>query len=55
MNKITKIVQRTKKGYCDEDLWDIGYWFLSTVPKMLDEFANKTIGFPRLFFKGWRR
>lgn len=49
MNKIKKAIQRAKKGYCDEDLWDIGYWFLNTVPKMLDEFANQTIGFPGYF------
>jgi hypothetical protein len=51
MNKIRKIVDRYKKGFCDEDLWNIDYWFLSTLPKMLDEFAEKTIGYPSDFME----
>jgi len=51
MNKIRKIVDRYKKGFCDEDLWNIDCWFLSTLPKMLDEFAEKTIGYPSDFME----
>ena len=43
---IRKAIQRAKKGYCEEDLYIIHDWFLNTVPYMLDEFAEKTIGYP---------
>ena len=46
MKFLRKVIQRTKKGYCGEDLYSIRDWFLETVPYMLDEFAEKTIGYP---------
>lgn len=38
--------QRVTKGYCDEDWWDFGYWFLDTIPDMLDELAENGHGYP---------
>lgn len=39
-------VQRMKKGYADEDLFSMNGWFIEIFPKMLDEFAERTIGYP---------
>ena len=44
--KLKKFYQRGKKGYCDEDLWDLYDWFTKLFPKMLDEFLINTNGFP---------
>lgn len=38
--------QRKEKGYCDQDLNDISYWFLTVVPNMLTEFNENRHGYP---------
>lgn len=40
--------QRITKGYCDCDRWCIEDWFLSIMPSMLNEFAEKTYTTPIL-------
>lgn len=44
--KLENFYQRGKKGYCNEDLWDLYDWFTKLFPKMLDEFLINTNGFP---------
>ena len=39
--------QRFIRGYADEDVWSIDWWFLHNVPRMLDDLANDTMGIPR--------
>ena len=36
-NDIRYSFQRIKYGYCDYDLWNMDYWFLDIVPRMLEE------------------
>lgn len=43
---LCKFYQRGKKGYCDEDLWDLYDWFTGIFPKMLEEFINNSQGYP---------
>lgn len=43
---IKSFFQRGTKGYCDEDLWEIDSWFLKIMPKILEEFKKKTMGWP---------
>ena len=38
--------QRVKKGYSYRDLWNIDYWFLKTMPNMLEDFTKDLYGFP---------
>lgn len=38
--------QRAKKGYCDEDIWSIDYWFFDKFPKMLIELRECKHGVP---------
>lgn len=45
--KIKYMFQRAKKGYGDEDLFSIDAWFIDIFPKMLEEFAECTVGSPR--------
>lgn len=46
-NWIKHAYQRITKGYSYRDLWNIDYWFLTVVPKMLQEFSEiKYIGIP---------
>ena len=39
-------IQRMKKGYTDEDIWNMHVWFIKIIPKMLEEFCNDLIGCP---------
>ena len=39
-------VQRARRGYSDEDLYDIDAWFLSVVPDMLEQFRDARHGSP---------
>lgn len=39
-------IQKSKKGYCDEDVWGFYYWFLDIVPKMLKELRETNYGVP---------
>jgi len=43
---IKSFFQRGTKGYCDKDLGEIDSWFLKIMPKMLEEFKKKTMGWP---------
>lgn len=38
--------QRIWKGYCDNDLLSIDYWFIKIMPKMLKEFKETRHGSP---------
>lgn len=38
--------QRATKGYCYRDLWNIDFWFVNIMPKMLKDFEKITCGFP---------
>lgn len=44
--KIKYAIQRIKYGYCDADLWNIKYWFLSILPEMLNELSYRGVGYP---------
>ena len=44
--KLDNFFQRGKKGYCNEDLWDLYHWFTSLFPMMLEDFMKKTNGYP---------
>lgn len=44
--KIKFAFQRVTKGYCDQDVWNIDYWFLKTVPKMIKELQKIKHGTP---------
>lgn len=46
LRKIKFKFQRAKKGYCDEDLYGMYYWFIEIFPKMLNEFIESTCGYP---------
>ena len=44
--------QRKKKGFADVDVWSIDYWFLRTVPNMIDELIKIKHGWqPKLGYK----
>lgn len=43
---LKKMVQRCRKGYCYEDLYCIDGWFIKTLPRMLREFSEKSMGVP---------
>ena len=45
-NNIKYSWQRITKGYCDKDLWNIDYWFMSIMPDMLQKFKNTRHGSP---------
>lgn len=36
--------QRIKRGYCDEDVWSIDFWFCKTIAPMLRQLAKTTHG-----------
>lgn len=38
--------ERVEKGYCGRDLWDIGGWFLTLIPDMLEEYKVSRHGSP---------
>ena len=38
--------QRAKKGYADSDLWNLDYWFLDIMPRMLKQFRDTTDSAP---------
>lgn len=48
-SKIKYAFQRMKKGYCDEDVWDIDDWFLNIMPNMLCELKENKRGVPTAF------
>lgn len=44
--KFNNFYQRGKKGYCNEDLWDLYDWFTSIFPMMLEDFMQQSHGYP---------
>ena len=40
--------QRAKRGFSDEDVWSIDYWFCETISPMLKQLAKKPHGFQTL-------
>lgn len=38
--------QRTKRGFCDRDVWSIDYWFCETIAPMLRKLAKTKHGCP---------
>ena len=38
--------QRAEQGFCDEDLWDMSYWFFRTAGKMIRIIADKVHTIP---------
>ncbi len=38
--------QRAKNGFSDSDSWNINYWFLEIMPKILKRFRNNLHGYP---------
>lgn len=38
--------QRKNQGYRNEDVWNIYYWFLNIMPKMLKDFNKSRVGYP---------
>jgi len=45
--------QRITKGYCNKDLWNIDYWFMSLMPDMLQQFKNTRHGSPGILGKDY--
>lgn len=46
MKKLRFIKQRAKRGYADEDAWDIHCWFLETIVPMLKQLKQEKHGYP---------
>ena len=42
-------IQRFIRGYSDEDVWAMDYWFLEIVPKMLRQLRDNSMGRPTNF------
>ncbi len=40
--------QRVTKGYCDKDLWNIDFWFMKIMPRMLQQFKETKHGSPSI-------
>lgn len=38
--------QRKNQGYCNKDVWNIYYWFLDIMPKMLKDFNESRVSYP---------
>jgi len=47
--KVKHCYQRAKRGYSYQDLWSIEYWFMETMPKMLQDFKKNLHGCPAMF------
>jgi hypothetical protein len=46
MKKLRFIKQRVKRGYADEDVWSMNYWFIKTVVPMLKQLKEEKHGYP---------
>lgn len=42
-------IQRFIRGYADEDVWQMDYWFINIIPKMLRQLRDKGRGYPSKF------
>ena len=40
--------QKVKRGFCDEDVWSIDFWFCKTIAPMLRQLAKTSHGCPLL-------
>lgn len=47
-NKIKWTIQRARRGYSDDDVWNIDSWFLEIMPKMLKQFRDTSQSAPFL-------
>ena len=45
--------ERAKKGYCFEDVLNMGGWLLNIIPKMLKDYKGHTNSFPEQFIDEW--
>ena len=45
-NSIRRFIERGKKGYCHEDLWNFDNWLSSLLAKGLKEFKQQCHGYP---------
>lgn len=43
--------QRVRRGYCDTDLWDIGYHITGLLAQALEDFSENLCGYPVEFEK----
>lgn len=46
INKIKYFIQRGKRGYSDEDIWNIDSYLMEWLPKALRQLAKHHIGYP---------
>ena len=42
--KLKSKIQRFIRGYADEDVWQMDYWFINIIPKMLRQLRDKGMG-----------
>ena len=43
--------ERSKKGYCEYDLYSISNWFMRVVPEMIEEARAKKLGIPSVLIE----
>ena len=54
--KIKWFYQRGKRGYSDNDVWDLDYWFLNVIVPMLKQLNKSNISYPaNLTMEEWHR
>lgn len=46
--------QRIKRGYCDEDVWNIDYWFYRVAVPMIDQHRRTKHGIPNCIADKYR-
>ena len=42
-------IQRFIRGYADEDVWQMDYWFINIIPKMLRQLRDEGRSYPTKF------
>ena len=47
--KLKSKIQRFIRGYADDDVWQMDYWFIKIIPKMLRQLRDKGMGYPSKF------
>lgn len=45
-NNLRYARQRIRRGYCDQDTWNLYSWFLDVVPEMLQDMRDHGTGYP---------
>lgn len=54
--KIKWFYQRGKRGYSDNDVWDLDYWFLNVIVPMLKQLNKSNISYPaNLTMEEWHK